>query len=192
MLYAFGDSHARVLDGVPGVVCCHVGPVTMFRLGHRGELDRLFRSICPYVDPRDSILVFCGEIDVRVHFGRLGKDQPHEHAARLVSSFLAELSAWSAKLGCRVAVASVTPPAEVESSPDFPVSGSMAERVQWTQMLNSALASDGRVPFVDFTSPYADGCGELARDVVDDSVHIQPRWNAGVVEAVQSARLLEG
>jgi hypothetical protein len=175
----------------------------MFRLGRPTELDRVFRAFLSptgrplprwllplVVRPGDALLLFCGEIDVRVHFGRFGADQPEQHVETLVTPFLAELSAWGRQLGCRVAVASVTPPSANTANADFPVLGSLSARVRWTQAVNVALATDGRVRFVDFHHHYADARGTLDRNVADTSVHIERRWNAGVVEAVRTAGLL--
>lgn len=189
--HSIGDSHSRTLER-EGFMVLNIGPVTAFRAGQQGELLRLIlrrllgnrgnhppRWLARLAIRRyDCVLLFFGEIDVRSHFS----DRWHDYgAAEELADFLAErLATQAAELHrftrAKVGIASVTPAADFESNPEFPNRGSIEERVLWTKVLNSALATACEthgLPFVDTFSTYADEAGRLLLSVSDGNVHIR-------------------
>jgi hypothetical protein len=205
-LYSAGDSHADTLSGRPGVKVAHVGPVTAFRAGRRGELTRLFAGLVArrvptwaepvalraVVRPRDRVLLCFGEIDVRAHFARRAAE--YDSVAQL-SAFLAERLAAEARelagrTGAAVGIASVTPPAARVDDPGFPTHGTVDERVAWTRELNRAYGAACRrfgVVWVDAYDCFADRDGRLRPDVSDGAVHVRAASAGPLYERVVDA-----
>ncbi len=177
----------------------------MHRLGRSGELKRLIAEGLRPVSffPRawalrtirkdDTVLVFAGEIDVRVHFSRRATGCGEVNAQGLASAFARELRELADDLGATVVVASVTP-ASVETSdyvdPDFPRNGTLEERCRWTRLLNAALNEAG-VQVIDFHDLYADQQGRLMAGFSDGTVHIRPDRSDPIAAMLRAQGLLK-
>ena len=200
-LYSAGDSHSDSLSGRPGVRVLHFGPVTAFRAGRPGELLRLFadRLVRPWprwtapvlarvvVRPRDAVLLFFGEIDVRAHFAlRVKEYGSAEEMARFLSQRLAaEARELRSRTGATVGIASVTPPVDLLDDENFPTRGSSEERRRWTRVMNQELAAACQrfgVVFVDSFEHYVDDSGRLSQDVTDGTVHIRQDASGALYE----------
>ncbi|GEM_PF-1797978 len=192
-VYAIGDSHSASFGG-NGIVALHVGPVTAYRVGRPDELRRLIVGAAfgewpplrfhaglarAVIRPGDVVLMVFGEIDVRVHFGPQwpGFGSPEELACFLAQRLAAETRALASRTGLFGAVASVVPPSDfLDPDPAFPTNGSIAERVEWTRLVNAELAAACRrfeLPFIDTYADYADERGVLAARFSDGTVHIR-------------------
>jgi|GEM_PF-4134924 len=205
ILFTAGDSHSRVVLGTPGTEVLHFGAVTLHRLSRPGELVCLLaRSLTPvprlglksalhFIRPSDSLVVFAGEIDVRVHFQRAVRTDPIEYTHALAKRFAQQIQLVNAITGARVAIASITPPiyGNGRQETELPINGTFQQRIEWTRMMNQALADSG-APFVDCFDAYADSCGALRGEVVDETVHIRLDCNTAVIESLSSAGLFQG
>lgn len=191
-LFAVGDSHSDTLSRRPRVKIVHLGPVTAYRAGRRGELVRLlvgqlFRAsprwaspiiIRVMIRPRDAVLLFFGEIDVRAHFAqRLTEYGSAEETARFLAQRLsAEARDLGSRTGALVGIASVTPPVDLLDDPDLPTRGSPEQRVLWTRLMNQEFAAACQrfgLVFVDTYERYANSAGVLLEEVSDGTVHIR-------------------
>lgn len=214
-LFSIGDSHSAALRETRGVTGVHLGPVTLHRAGRPGELERLAaasllgptlgshtgRAARPIVKSiireGDSVLYSFGEIDVRAHFQQHWPEYgaPADLARALAYRGVAAGASLAALTGARAGFASVTPPAADIDDVEFPTTGSVTERHDWTVLLNEALAdacATFAILFVDFFAAYADAAGQLDPSRSDGAVHIRPDEAKEVVDACVATGLLTG
>ncbi|HEY3673388.1 MAG TPA: SGNH/GDSL hydrolase family protein [Acidimicrobiia bacterium] len=207
-LFTIGDSHSAVMRFEPGVRVLHLGPVTMHRAGRPGELVRLIArsaagpSLAPHTDrvagavvralirSDDTFTCFFGEIDVRAHFAQHCEEYggATEQARALARRAAEATAALAAMTGARGAFASITPPSGHLHDADFPTSGSLEARREWTILLNrelEAASSALGLDFVDFHAAYTDAAGNLDRWRADDTVHVLPRYDDHIVAALR-------
>jgi hypothetical protein len=212
-LFTIGDSHSAVLRREEGVRVVHLGPVTLHRAGRSGELPRLIarsvagptlgahstRGASPIVRSmirsRDTFLCFFGEIDVRAHFAqhRAEYGGAAGEARALAERGVAAAAELAATTGARGGFASITPPTDDHDERDFPTTATIADRREWTLMLNRELHAaccEHDLAFVDFHADYTDDEGNLDKMRADDSVHILPAYCNEVVDAVKSAGMM--
>jgi hypothetical protein len=194
-----GDSHAALFEDVPGFLPIWIGAVTLHRLSRPGELLSQVRSrrrpalLLPglRVGRRDTLLVNAGEIDVRCHLdeqiSRRGRTED-EVIGELVSGLLAALAEVREQIGCRAGAVAIPPPIRAlrpddQLASEFPIRGSLPDRVRWTNQLNRRLAEvltrDGH-GFLPMPEGLTNPDGSLREELSDGNVHLDRRL-AGVV-----------
>ena len=79
--------------------------------------------------------------------------------------------------GAAVGILAVVPPVPAERAvnANFPVVGSLAERVSWTDQLNACLRAgcrDRGLAFIDINTPYRTADGAMRLELSDGCVHV--------------------
>lgn len=185
--HVFGDSHAAFCFGAwQGVDVHWLGPVTMYRVGREGAA--FVHSRINNYTPSDAILFIFGEIDARCHIGRIADASGTDRQfviENLVSKYLDSICAISAEFpGSRMVVSCIPPPSDLNHNPDYPVYGTLDDRVYVTQQLNMAIrqhAKNRDVLFLDFFFYFADKNGRLRVERSDGTVHIAPDCSAPIM-----------
>lgn len=178
-IHVIGDSHSWEFRGIPGCMEHYLGPVTMHRMG-RDRLDAAHFS----VNPGDAVVLAFGEIDVRCHIGRQRDHNERsldEIIYTLATNYLEQIA--SAFPNINLIVYSVTPPSDIVNNREYPIYGSLEDRVNITQLLNQALkllAPRYGIDFLDVYDDYADEQGVLCVDLSDHNVHIHPAHNGAI------------
>lgn len=176
-VHIFGDSHS--ICSFRGIVGCQhhpLGPLTMHRVGRDGlaGLNVLHFG----VREGDMAIFVVGEIDARCHVGKqcaLGRHL-EEVIATLVDKYLAVVvknRELFKTLHC--VVFAVIPPTDQYSAPEYPLHGSLQERVSYTQMLNHELHKKAAllgISVLDVYDDYKTPQGSLALELSDGGVHI--------------------
>ena len=188
----FGDSHSRVLAG-RGFLVRHLGPVTAYRAGKQGEVDKILQSALSWPrskdrwlvrflfrDPRSLLVCSFGEIDMRAHVylqsikqNRSG-DEIVSSLAKSTTEFLLQVSAIAQR---NVIFLSVPPPTAIELNSDFPVKGEIQDRVRWTRLFNGligeslGMTGSKQVAFLDIGGFMEDKDGTLWPGLSDGNVH---------------------
>jgi hypothetical protein len=132
-----------------------------------------------------AIIVYSfGEIDVRCHIGRqrdLNQRDEKEILYTLARQYLrAIVQNQSHFQHLTQIVYNTVPPTDNTPNPDYPMYGSLEERVRITRSLNEILASLSSEYGVLFLSVYDDYCdrnGALRLDLSDGNIHIHPSYN---------------
>ena len=199
-----GDSHALHLNGLAagstlrragsGRYVWHLGPRLMYSLSTGGFPPSVVRS-APVLRAASgggtlTVVFVAGEIDVRCHLAGRGGD------LSFVSGYVDQALALARQLGAADAVFVAPPPPSSTCPvvPEYPVVGTLEERLAVFHRLRAALAegvarSSSATPaarFIDVTDVLLEAAGGLAARLTDDGIHT----NALGVEAVQ-ARLDE-
>ncbi|MGB7537880.1 MAG: SGNH/GDSL hydrolase family protein [Anaerolineales bacterium] len=193
--HAIGDSHAKyIFSGARGFQVHYLGPVTMHRVARDG---RNFLRLQDFnVHDRD-ILIWClGEIDVRCH---IVKQAPLQTAAinviagKLAGSFLesvAEIQRDARQLG--TIVLAVIPPTDNVYDREYPMVGSLKERIEARNALNDALREGCAARGFHFLDPYAsfmDPAGALKEGMSDGNVHCGSAFASLIVDQVRQSAL---
>jgi hypothetical protein len=187
--FAFGDSHVAMYDGNPTRAPIHMGAVTMHAIGRDG-LGRLDpRDFCS--DFRVERLIFnFGEIDIRWHVFRIvDSGQP---LADVIEDLVARYFKYLAIVrdlypAASLIVAGVLPPSDFTPTPELSFHGSIAARIEATQMLNHRLAcqcAEVGFAFLDVYELFRDAAGKLDPRFPSDEIHVAPRYNSMVDEAL--------
>lgn len=189
-LIIVGDSHAFVLNDQRDCFVLGFGPVTLHRLGRDGELCALlqgrfrgnpaFRFPSVALKQQDVVLVSAGEIDVRCHLDRQikkrGGGEP-ELIEQLVHGASRACALVLERYGVRAGFLEIPPPVRQLDSAEWPVVGTLVDRVRWTGRLNQRLATvlgTAGLPFVPIPAEVTDVDGTLRQAHSDGSVHIHP------------------
>lgn len=207
----FGDSHASfcfreraILEGydmlnffhqstqktIPLIITSFIG-VTMHRVGREGLG---FLNIRHHrVKEGDVAVYIFGEVDVRCHIGKQ-RDQSKrtldEVINTLATNYINTISQNSRQFNKLITVvASVIPPIEGEgrTSPDYPFYGTLQDRTQVTQKLNSQLkelCTENNFLFLDIYSLFCNSQGSLNSDYADHAVHINHIHNKTIKNAL--------
>jgi hypothetical protein len=195
-IFVFGDSHAESFDGPKSIFeVVFLGARTMYGVGH-GGLDGM--------DPRnfgvangDCIAFVFGEIDVRLHIGRI-RDRDgralEDVLEDLVASYIGaimRLRGAFADLDCLVA--SVVPPIGLDRCPGIPqfFYGDTFDRLEITLRLNLRLEEECRrnaIGFVDRYTPFADPDGLLDVAYADNVWHVRKEFHQMSRAALLAAR----
>jgi hypothetical protein len=179
-VHTIGDSHAvYTFDQIKGVATHTIGPVTMKRIGYRE--DELLPAAVKQLPlrPTDVLILCFGEPDVRCYVKPQLEHRPVTLAALLqdlVDRYLDAAVVLPAN-GARVAVLSVTPPANFDRArhPLIDPNGTDAERAEYTRVINTLLAHGCQarnLMFIDVYSVFTDDQGMLPPAVSDEFVHI--------------------
>lgn len=180
-----GDSHAlsfnqkvhfsEFVRGPEGQIILRVGPRLMWSLAESGfseRVDRVARVVSKFGRPGSIVPVFVsGEIDVRCHL--VGREQDYG----FVKTYVDRCLALATSLRSPRAVF-VVPPPPSEWCPnveEFPIKGTIAERVGVFQNLREALISAVQqapaAELLDPTDALVGADGSLRRDCTDDGCH---------------------
>lgn len=180
-IHVIGDSHSRAFSSSsdPKCVVHWVGPKTMFGLRKPTAVNGAPLDACSLgaVAGEGALFVF-GEIDVRVHIGRVRdreKRTLEDIVADLVEHYLNAVER-SAQKGVRCAVAAVLPPSEKGLNASYPFYGSLGERVEIQRVLNQhlrAACKERGLLFLDYVDFYANSDGSLNHAFSDGHVHIR-------------------
>jgi hypothetical protein len=188
----FGDSHAiflnkpyasGVLTRAPeGQIVWHLGARLMYSIARNGfpiKVERGVRLLRMISRPGSIVpVVVTGEIDVRCHL------VPHStepgFSFDFVADYVRQVREFASRMGARTVVVAVPPPPSVDcpKNPEFPIKGTIAERIavfdELRAMLTKAVGSSAgepRVLLLDATDLLVDGTGEFRSDLTDDGCH---------------------
>lgn len=192
-IYVFGDSHVRAFNGIEQCVTHEVGPVLMHRVGRDGTgvLDIRGRG----VEEGSTVIYAFGEIDVRCHIGK-----QRDHKNREVDEILEALAKnylgtvlenRSRYHRLETIIYSIVPPTDIINNPEFPIYGSIEDRVVITQRLNEILrrlCDENGIKFLDVYHDYADQEGTLRVELSDGNVHISAECNGAIREKLCALR----
>jgi hypothetical protein len=196
MIHIFGDSHSQYpynqIVTTPYQIHYYEG-ITMKRLGYPEEQS--IPNWYSEIHPPDTVILVCGEIDIRVwaHVHETERKKvPAVFLVDWVNRYLNKITEG------HVYVQSIAPPgrgdkiralgcakgkpqacAEKTCMPcyrfNWPVSGSDAARASYTAIANSALATGCQargLHYLDVYSRYVDSEGMLDLSCTEDHVHI--------------------
>jgi lysophospholipase L1-like esterase len=178
-LHVFGDSHSKFLfERFKGAQIHWLGPVTMHRVGRDG-LQSLVKDEVT-LGPDDWAVFVFGEIDLRCHLLKVADEQgsPREKVIEdTASRYMAAISAFCQGHGVRNAViCGVVPPADpIWKNADYPVYGSLKERIAARRFFNKSLRSLSRehgMAFLSIPRRYETWQGGLKRYLSDGGLHI--------------------
>ncbi len=177
-IHVFGDSHAFASFGP--ITDCKVnwlGPYTMHRFGQE-KLSLL--NIKNYgVKENDTVIFVFGEIDIRCHIKKVAKRLGEKRSRiidRLAKSYLAAIQE-NRQLFKTIhpVIFAVLPPTDQIHNPNFPIDGSLKERVHMTKRLNhilTTLAQKQGIALLNVYDDYATTEGFLNPHLSDGNVHI--------------------
>lgn len=182
-----GDSHALHLNGLGAGGALrkaasdryvwHLGPRLMYSLGTNGFPSAVGRTAPLVRRParRSSLSVFfvAGEIDVRCHLAGRESD------LGFVDAYVRESLAVARRMGARrvVFVAPPPPSSTCPVVPEYPVVGTLQERLEAFRRLCAALSAtvqeqtSSAVTYVEMTDVLREEAGGLAARLTDDGVH---------------------
>ncbi|MCX5921935.1 MAG: SGNH/GDSL hydrolase family protein [Candidatus Dependentiae bacterium] len=162
---------------------------TMFRVGRDGlrGLDIRALGVC-----ENDVAVFTfGEIDVRYHIGRQRDKQgrsTEEIIDSLVSAYIGTIQANKNNYtNVTCVIVSVLPPCDKGFSYEYPIYGSLQDRVAITRAVNERLKSYSQlhgIYFLDIYSMYALENGALNESLSDGIVHVNQHQNTPIKEAL--------
>ncbi len=199
----FGDSHAifvnqdytsaKLSRAPEGQIVWHLGGRLMWSLAHNGfpvRVHRAARALRLLSRPGSLVPVFiAGEIDVRCHL--VPRSSRPGYSLDFVADYVRRTQQLATEMGApQLIIAVPVPPSDdCPKNPEFPIKGTIAERVEVFRELRRALiqavaAADAapEVRLVDATELLADETGELRSELTDDGCHT----NAKGVRLVRS------
>jgi hypothetical protein len=169
--YVIGDSHsAYSFVNVPNVISCHVGPITMHRIG-RGTMTISL--------PNDGWWIFCfGEIDVRCHiYKQIEKGRLEDEVIQtLVTHYIHTLTVLAENHS--IGVMSIVPPMRYsveKNNSEYPFIGTDEDRARYTRKMNELLIHACSLHgwlYLDLYHLYVDEHGFLPEELSDGTVHI--------------------
>lgn len=182
-VYVIGDSHVREFDGIPGCVLKHLGPILMHRVG-RDSLQAINLKNLG-VEEGAWVVYVCGEIDVRCHLLEqrdLKNRASGEIIDTLTSNFIQTvLKNQSQYQNLKSIVYNIVPPLNGSGyNPEYPVYGTIEDRVKITKELNERLkmlCDQNGIRFLDVYDAYAYEDGSLCFEYSDGNVHIDSKYN---------------
>jgi lysophospholipase L1-like esterase len=200
----FGDSHAIFLNqdytsaklsrAPEGQIVWHLGGRLMWSLAHNGfpaRVHRVARALRLIARPGSLVPVFvAGEIDVRCHL--VPRSTQPGYSLDFVADYVRQARALAAEIGAPSLIIAVpVPPSDdCPKNPEYPIKGTIEERVgvfrELRRALIQAVAATGDGPevrLVDATELLADDTGELRSELTDDGCHT----NATGVRLVRTA-----
>ncbi len=182
-----GDSHSWAFQNIPDCRICHIGPVTMYRVGRDGLNGLNIRRFD--VREGDVVVYVFGEIDVRCHICKqeeLYNRDKKEIVESLAKNYIKTVMDNKSQYNNLVSVVyNVIPPLDLDLSEEFPVWGTIEERVEAARMLNSALEDfcvQSGVKFLNVYDHYANPDGSLCVELSDMNVHINKNKIAPIQE----------
>ena len=188
----FGDSHSVIYQFITlpdkKIDVTYLGPWTMNRIGRDGVPDKIFDS---KIKP-DILMAVFGEIDIRCHILKQAdtlKQTTQAVIDKLVDEFFTALLKAASKYKVKIIIRGVVPPTDVKENPEFPIYGTLQQRVLATKALNAKLAemaSKTGMHFLDVYTEFATEDGTLRKDFSDSNVHIDVEQRAKIATALQN------
>lgn len=182
MLHTIGDCHCdatfRGLRGLTGIIAHPLAPLTMKRVGHMEDnlLPDAVKAL--NLSPDDTLLVSCGEIDVRlwipVHLARRKDGNLPAMLREWASAYIER--AQTLPTQAKIALLGVPPPAiasRVWQPEGALITSPDQDRAAHTRLLNTILAEEcaaKNMPLVDL-SAFADPHGMLPLERSDGAHH---------------------
>lgn len=182
-----GDSHALSFNapvslrpfsvGSEGQVIRRIGPRLMYSVAHKGfppRVHRIVGLVNRWGRPGSLVPVFsCGEIDIRAHLP--GRD---DATYDFVALYVQRCMEVAAGLKAERAYFAVPPP-QSEACPsieEFPVTGTIAQRVAVFERLRkelaAAVAETPGAELLDATDLLAGPDGAIRPELTDDGAHV--------------------
>ena len=160
----------------------HLGPKTMHRVGRDGVN---FLNIKNYGVQNEETAVFVfGEIDVRCHIGKqrdLNNRNLDEVIDTLAKKYIETIVINKNMFEkINIFIVSITPPTNQSPNPDYPIYGSLQDRINITQKLNlklKELSALNQIYFLDIYQLLSNNNGSLNPPMSDGSVHMNPKYN---------------
>ena len=190
-IHVIGDSHVREFTGIPGCVLHHLGPILMHRIGRDGL--KAVNLVNLGVQEGDTAVYATGEIDIRCHVlkqrdmkGRLLEEILDGLADRYIQTILSNRQQYRS-LHC--IVYNVIPPLRSGAfNPEYPVYGSIEDRVAAAKLLNAILkqkCEEQGIAFLDVYDAYSEGDGSLSVPYSDGNVHIHSNFNIPIQQRLR-------
>ncbi len=178
-----GDSHAsftsqsritQVLIRQPTDALIWLGPKLMYSISKNGFPSWLLRSLRFQGFRRAPLIFSFGEIDVRAHLVAKIKEGQN---LDFVSSYVKRIvDLGQINKGFLLIIMGPVPPTDVGNSDTrYPRNGTLAERIQASQLLNSRVEYECDkfgIKFLDTASVVANGDGSLRSEFTDDGCHL--------------------
>ena len=187
IVYIFGDSHTREFNGIQGCEIKYLGPILMHRIG-RDSLE-IIDLKSHGVEEGSTVVYVFGEIDVRCHIIKqrdLKNRDLHEIIDSLARNYIATiLENQSRYRSLQSIIYNVVPPTHGDFNSDYPIYGSLEDRVKATKCLNATLKSLAKmngIMFLDVYRDYEDKDGSLRPELSDGNVHINSNYNGRIRE----------
>jgi hypothetical protein len=189
---AIGDSHsAASFTGISDCTVHWIGPRTLFRVGRDG-IEGL--NVKDYgVEENDTVVFVFGEIDVRCHLLKQRDLQqiPTELLIKLmVKKYISTLLLNKLQFNClHVVIFCVLPPTDAAFNPEYPIYGSLQDRIEVTKLLNQELiqsAYENNIYTINVYDAYANHFGAFDANKSDGNVHIGRGHNAPVADALHA------
>ncbi len=176
-IISIGDSHSRIFEGLAHCQVHWIGPYTMYRVG-RDALNAL--NFAEYdVHENDIVITVFGEIDVRCHIIKQAElqNQPVINIIkRLVDNYINTVIENKNNYKNIICIINaVIPPTDQINNPNFPIYGTLMERIIVTNDLNSYLKEQCFKNNIIFFDPYAKcklSDGQLDPVMSDGNVHL--------------------
>jgi lysophospholipase L1-like esterase len=188
----FGDSHAAYINAryahaglsktPDGQIVWHLGPRLMSSLARNGFPSRVNRGarLLGALNKRGALvpIFIAGEIDVRAHLVQRSKSVDFD--LTFVADYVRNARRLADLIGatCVVFVVPVPPSSTWPVFTDFPINGSIDERIAVFRQLRTALAKavaelEGppTAVVVDATDLLVDSSGALSGELTDDGCH---------------------
>lgn len=188
-IFVIGDSHVVPLGWSRGVFRKYLGPITLNRFGRSGEARKSFeqlRFLWPInKDAEDirslpTLVLSVGEIDLRVHVGRQATIQettPFAVIDQIVKSAVSAVAELRRLTRARIVFLAPTPPTDIVFNPNYPINGSLEERVVWRQYFSSRIEIEldktgiSNIRYVDVSDRFVTNRGVLSPTNSDGNVH---------------------
>jgi hypothetical protein len=203
-IYVMGDSHALIFYGRLGVMCRHLGPITLNRFGREGEAKVLFdvafswpRRLrwLPFPNPTavSTVILSFGEIDVRAHVDRISREQHVSHSeiiGGLADSAIRGILELRDVTDAQLILLSPPPPVKNFLDEKFPTGGSFEERVRWMNELKYLLSAriseleSKSVFFCDISQRFIMADGALDPKFSDGTVHYTREVGDKMIELI--------
>lgn len=160
---------------------------TMYRIGRDGISGLNMRDLG--VRDGDVAVFIFGEVDVRYHIGRQ-RDQRHRELTEVTDSLVATYFRTIKQnrenyKNVTCVVVSVVPPCNNGFSYEYPLHGSVEDRVSVTKALNNSMKNccqENDIYFLDIYPLFALADGSLDMSLSDGIVHVNPEYNYWIKE----------
>lgn len=157
----------------------HVGSKTMFGFIRDENITAEYLAELT-IKPMDSVLFVFGEIDIRAHFFKhTTPENLEDYADNLAKEYVLKIKTITHNLNLNIALMGCIPPMDGPNynSEEYPIQGSLEERVMATKMLNSRLQDNAKkegFKYFDLNDIYELEDGSLDMDKSDLFCHISP------------------
>lgn len=182
MLFVIGDSHALYcFAGVENARLYWTGPRSMHRVGR----DGVRRQLPLFCNPRqvDHVVFIFGEVDCRALVERVAaeKHRPLQVIlADLAKRYVGAVSEFARRRGVACAICTVIRPPRGSPDNQIPIRESLNRLLRQEALLHS-------ISVVDVEGAVA-GTGGFMRDGWElDTIHINPRENRPIIDAMNAA-----